>query len=198
MELQSEKYPAIKHPDSNDIINSIDLLNMEDNTFLILSSSKMDYLQLAKSDSSWIAEYQIESVHNHYVCKNELLKKEDIINILNSYNSKTNDWLTKYNWEKLEISKPSDWITIVSKYSLIISSVMLLVFIWKTRDKGTYKIFGIDFIYWGTFTFIIMAVGCMKDFINWEEIDLRSKMTAVSVVIVALLMIIFSLKTLIY
>ena len=197
MELKSEKYSKITNPNSTDIYKSVNLLNSGDNRFLILSSTKYNYIQVAKTNISLEIEYQLKSIHNHFICKNKL-SEADVLGILNSYNLKTEDWLNKYKWEKLEVTKSPKTIKKISSFSLYLSIILFALIIWnyKSHHGTDLRIFGMIFIYPFTIFSILLAIGFLDNLLNWENTSIRLKIDAVGSLVLSLLLILISILSL--
>jgi len=77
----------------------------DNDSFLVLSSSDMSYIQASGSfDEGFILEYQEESIEHHYACVDQLISQEKLIQAFKDYLNGTDAWKNDLAWEKEEIS----------------------------------------------------------------------------------------------
>lgn len=90
------------------IIRSLQALDREDDSFLILSKDEMSYIQTCReSDGHYVLEYQEGSLAEHYECADEMLNFQKVSMAFTSYLNGTDEWKTSLAWQPLGSSSES-------------------------------------------------------------------------------------------
>lgn len=88
------------------IIKSVESLSASNDSFLILSTGEMHYIQTAHNgDGSYVLEYRDGSDEAHYECVDSVLTPQRISGAFVSYFNDTDDWKTSLHWEPLGSSQ---------------------------------------------------------------------------------------------
>ena len=81
------------------IISSLQALNGDDDSFLILSKDEMSYIQTCKkNDGHYVLEYQGGSLEEHYECANDMLNFQKVSMAFTSYLKGSDEWKTSLRW----------------------------------------------------------------------------------------------------
>ena len=84
------------------IIRSLQALDREDDSFLILSKDEMSYIQTCReSDGRYVLEYQEGSLDQHYECADALLTFQKVSMAFTGYFNGTDEWKTALTWQPL-------------------------------------------------------------------------------------------------
>lgn len=128
MDLKSESMPKIRSASLTDFHNYFNSLNTKNNSFLILSKSKVTYMQVAlHEEDSFYLSYQTSNRKNHFIAKNRL-RKTEVLEILTSYYS-NKPFKSLTDWKKEDFStskqeKIASWLF----FSAIITGLILYFF----------------------------------------------------------------------
>jgi len=88
------------------ITRSLQSLNSDDDSFLILSKDEMSYIQTCKTvDGHYVLEYQEGSLAEHYKCADEMLSFQKVSMAFTSYLNGTDEWKTALTWQPLGSSE---------------------------------------------------------------------------------------------
>ena len=111
------------------IIRSLQALDLEDDSFLILSKDEMNYIQTCReSDGHYILEYQEGSLAEHYECADEMLNFQKVSMAFTSYLNGTDEWKTSFRWEPLGSSSASDGSARPVKLLVLVVVVAIIAF----------------------------------------------------------------------
>ncbi len=111
------------------IIRSLQALDSEDDSFLILSKDGMSYIQTCReSDGHYVLEYQEGSLEEHYECADEMLNFEKVSMAFSSYLNGTDEWKTSLKWQPLGSSSESHGATRPVKLLVLVVVVAIISF----------------------------------------------------------------------
>ncbi len=100
--LTLENDTLIDNPTSNQIAQVISSLNTTDNTFAILESSDMTYIQTAfQNAGEFVLEFQDGSLDKHYQTTVET--PLEVMAAFQGFLESREDWKRTINWQKIEI-----------------------------------------------------------------------------------------------
>jgi hypothetical protein len=111
------------------IIRSLQALDREDDSFLILSKDEMSYIQTCReSDGHYILEYQEGSLADHYECADEMLNFQKVSMAFTSYLNGTDEWKTSLMWQPLGSSEGSNGAARPVKLLVLVVVVAIIAF----------------------------------------------------------------------
>lgn len=111
------------------IIGSLQALNGDDDSFLILSKDEMNYIQTCKaSDGCYLLEYQAGSLAEHYECADEMLSFQKVLTAFTSYLNGTDEWKTLLMWQPLGSSAESNGAARPVKLLVLIVMIAIIAF----------------------------------------------------------------------
>jgi hypothetical protein len=111
------------------IARSLQALNGDDDSFLVLSKDEMSYIQTCReSDGHYVLEYQEGSLAEHYECADEMLNFQKVSMVFTSYLNGTDEWKTALRWEPLESSSASDGAARPVKLLVLVVVVAIIAF----------------------------------------------------------------------
>lgn len=111
------------------ITSSLQALNGDDDSFLILSKDEMNYIQTCKtSDGHYVLEYQEGSLEDHYECADEMLNFQKVSMAFTSYLNGTDEWKTALTWQPLGSSSESNGAAHPVKLLVLVVVVSIIAF----------------------------------------------------------------------
>lgn len=111
------------------ITSSLQSLNGDNNSFLILSKDTMSYIQTCKtSDGHYVLEYQEGSLEEHYECADEMLNFQKVSMAFSSYLKGTDEWKTSLRWEPLGSSSEGNGAARSVKLLVLVVVVAIIAF----------------------------------------------------------------------
>lgn len=111
------------------ITGSLQALNSDDDSFLILSKDGMSYIQTCKtSDGHYVLEYQEGSLAEHYECADEMLNFQKVSMAFTSYLNGTDEWKTALTWQPLGSSESSNGAARPVKLLVLVVVVAIIAF----------------------------------------------------------------------
>jgi hypothetical protein len=111
------------------IIRSLQSLNSDDDSFLILSKDEMSYIQTCKtSDGRYVLEYQEGSLAEHYECTDGMLNFQKVSMAFTSYLKGSDEWKTSLMWQPLGSSFASDGSARPVKLLVLVVVVAIIAF----------------------------------------------------------------------
>ncbi len=111
------------------ITSSLQALNSDDDSFLILSKDEMSYIQTCKtSDGRYVLEYQEGSLEEHYECADEMLNFQKVLMAFTSYLNGADEWKTSLRWQPLGSSSESHGATRPVKLLVLVVVVSIIAF----------------------------------------------------------------------
>ncbi len=119
------------------ITRSLQSLNGDDDSFLILSKDSMSYIQTCKiRDGHYVLEYQEASLEEHYECTDEVLNLQKVSTAFSSYLKGTDEWKTSLTWQSLDFSSGSKGyarsfkLLVLVIVVTVITSTFLMLSLW--------------------------------------------------------------------
>lgn len=109
------------------IIRSLQSLNSDDDSFLILSKDGMSYIQTCKtSGGHYVLEYQEGTPDEHYECADETLNFQKVSVAFTSYLNGSDGWKTSLTWQPWGESNGS---ALPIKLLVIVVSIIAFTFL---------------------------------------------------------------------
>jgi len=111
------------------IISSLQALNGDDDSFLILSKDEVSYIQTCKkSDGHYVLEYQEGSLAEHYECADGMLNFQKVSMAFASYLNGTDEWKTSFRWQPLGFSSENNGAARPVKILVLVVLVAIIAF----------------------------------------------------------------------
>ena len=103
MKLELEDGTVFERPSEHDIEQALDTLGRAGNSFAVLSTDVMTYIQTAGSrDAGYSLEYQAEDTDRHYRVP-EPVSHDEVVSIFKRYVVGDVSWNEEYPWDRIEI-----------------------------------------------------------------------------------------------